>query len=779
MVLADNPTRLAASEIAIMALDLPVTGIFKVPINTYFFLYFQCDKEAHMSQTYLLQNVSCAGCVRKIENKLSETPHVDHAEINFPQRKLFVDGDISESELISTIESLGYGATPSISEAEDRKRQQTEAATLIKRRSWQAAITFAAGALLMLVGVFTDLMQVNTQTQQIAWGGVGIATLVLMVLGGSHFYKGAYRSAKAGTSSMDTLIALGTGVAWVFSMLVVIAPEFFPAAARHLYFEACVMILGFVNLGQVLELKSRSRSSGAIEKLMNLQPKTVEVIRENQSITIPLERVRKGDQIRIKPGEQIPIDGVIMNGKSFINESMITGESVPVQKANGDTVIGGTLNQNGSFLMSATHVGDDTAISRIIKLIRSAQNSKPHIAKLADQVTAIFVPTVIGISLLTAALWWIFGPTPAWGYMLVTSVAVLIIACPCALGLATPMSVMVGIEKAADYGVLIKNAQALENARSISAVLLDKTGTITEGQPELVRIHSDKGENEVLAIAASLEQYSEHPIARAIVDAAKERTIEIAEAQAFEAVTASGVKATIEGKWHFLGTPDWVMGCSKASELPNSVMSESKPYLLLANEDEVLGGFVVEDPVKSDSKSAIQKLKDQNIHVVMLTGDQEATAHLIGQEVGIDDIRSGLKPEDKANIVKEYQGKGYTVGFVGDGINDAPALAQADVGFAMGKGTDIAIESADVALLRSSLSSVYDSMQLSDKIVRNIKQNLFGAFAYNTLSIPVAAGILYSVTGWMLNPMIAAAAMALSSITVVSNANRLRLLKLS
>jgi Cu+-exporting ATPase len=727
-----------------------------------------------MSQAYLLHKVSCAGCVRKIENKLAETPNVEHAEINFPQRKLFVDGTISSTELIKTLENLGYGATPSTSEAEDRAKQQAEAQALIKKRSAQAAATFIAGMLMMGVGLFTDWMSVSTTPLQISWGIVGALTLALMIFGGGHFYLGALRAAKSGTSSMDTLIALGTGAAWVFSMLVVITPEFFPSAARHLYFEACVMILAFVNFGQVLELKSRSRSSGAIEKLMNLQPKTVEVTRGETTTLIPLERVREGDLIRVKPGQQIPVDGVIKEGTTYIDESMITGEAIPVEKRQGDIVTGGTLNQNGSLLISATHVGDDSAIARIIKLIRSAQNSKPELAKLADQVTAWFVPCVIGISVLTAALWWVFGPTPPWGYMLVTSVAVLIIACPCALGLATPMSVMVGIEKAADYGILIKNAQALENAHQLSAILLDKTGTITEGHPTLVAVHTDQPETEALRLAASLEQHSEHPIAKAIIDAAKEQGQALDTIVDFEAITASGVKGELNGTLYYLGTPKWALAFATNKTLPSALTKEERPYLLLTSDHSVIAGFVVEDPIKQDSRAAIEALKNKGVHVVMLTGDQEATAKLIGQQAGIEDIKANLKPEDKASIVKDYQHKGYKVGFVGDGINDAPALAQADVGFAMGQGTDIAIESADVALLRSSLGSVTDSMDLSAAIVRNIKQNLFGAFAYNTLSIPVAAGILYGVTGWMLNPMIAAAAMALSSITVVSNANRLR-----
>jgi Cu+-exporting ATPase len=731
-----------------------------------------------MSQTYLLHNVSCAGCVRKIENKLAETPNIDHAEINFPQRKLFVDGAISQTELIQTIESLGYGASPSISEQEDRQKQQQEAEALIKKRRWQTGLSFFAGLSLMAVGMFTNWMTVATSSHQTAWGIVGLLILALMIITGGHFYSGAYRATRSGTSSMDTLIALGTSAAWVFSMLVVISPSLFPTEARHLYFEACVMILGFVNLGQVLELKSRSRSSGAIEKLLNLQPKTVEVIRDHKTSSIPIERVRENDLIRVKPGQQIPVDGVVVEGHSFIDESMITGEPIPTEKSEGDSVTGGTLNQNGSILIKATHLGDASAIARIIKLIRSAQNSKPEMAKLADRVTAVFVPSVIGISLATALLWWVFGPTPPWGYMLVTSVAVLIIACPCALGLATPMSVMVGIEKAADFGVLIKNAQALENTRKITALLLDKTGTITEGHPKLVKIHSNDEDDDVLSLAATLEQFSEHPIAKAITDMASEKNAARLKSDHFQAITAQGVSAEIEGTNYFLGTPDWALSKAENKTLPSTLESESRPYLLLTSPSKVHGGFVIEDPIKPDSKAAIQSLKAQGVHVVMLTGDQAATAYLIGKQAGIDEIKANLKPDDKAKIVLQYQQQGHTVGFVGDGINDAPALAQADIGFAMGQGTDIAIESSDIALLRSSLSSVSDAMTLSNAIVKNIKQNLFGAFAYNTLSIPVAAGVLYATTGWMLNPMIAAGAMALSSVTVVGNANRLRHIKL-
>jgi Cu+-exporting ATPase len=582
---------------------------------------------------------------------------------------------------------------------------------------------------------------------------------------------------------MDTLIALGTGTAWVYSMVVVFAPDAVPLMARHVYFEATAMIIGLIDLGLALEIKARGKTSEAIKRLIGLQAKTATVVRDNKEVQIGIEQVLFNDIVKVKPGEKIPVDGVVLEGHTSIDESMLTGEPMPAEKAEEDEVVAGTLNKSGMILFKATRVGKDTALAQIINMVKRAQNSKPPIGRLADVISAYFVPVVMIISVLSALAWLNFGPEPAIAFAIVSATTVLIIACPCALGLATPMSVMVGVGKAAEAGVLIRNGEALQTASKITAMILDKTGTITEGAPKVTDIVLAKAtdEKDVLQLAASLESGSEHPLAQAIVESALDKDIELLKIEAFNAITGFGVEANCNNKALLFGN-DKLMKLKGVDltgfvEQAQSLAKEAKTPMYFAVDGELAAIIAVADPIKSDSISAIKRLQANGIRVIMLTGDNKETAAAVAKKAGISEFLAEVLPEDKANKVKELQEGGEIVGMTGDGINDAPALALADVGFAIGTGTDVAIESADITLMRGSLHGLADAIAVSKATLRNIKQNLFGAFVYNVAGIPFAAGVLYPFFGILLSPVIAGAAMAFSSLTVVSNANRLRFFK--
>lgn len=735
-----------------------------------------------MDTTLILENVSCAGCVKKIETCVSSIPNVDNAEVNFPQRKLYIHGEASSETIINELKNIGYRARPSQSDAEDRRKQKESDSAQYKLRLMHAGTALALGIPMMIAGFFMDSMSIQSNSDQIVWGIIGLTTLAIMYYSGRHFFIGAYTALRNGSSTMDTLIAIGTGSAWLFSMLIVLAPQLFPITARHIYFEAAVMIIGLVNLGLAMELKARTQTSNAVERLLDLQPKTARVVRNGKEIDLPLELVLIGDEIRIRPGELIPVDARVLEGESYIDESMLTGEPTPIRKKSGDSASGGTLNKSGSLLLIAEKVGADTAISHIIAMIKQAQNSKPAIARLADKISAIFVPTVIAISLFTAALWYLFGPEPKIAYMLITATTVLIIACPCALGLATPMSVMVGVGKAAEYGVLIRNAQALQAASNIDTLILDKTGTITEGTPTLNRLIPVNGsEKQLLTLAASLEQLSEHPLGEAIIKAAEDEELILSNVEQFNAVTGRGVTGIVNGQVLLLGNHAFMqennINTDAVSGFIDDLTRSAHTPIYLAADGELQGLLAVADSIREDSTAAIKRLHNAGINVIMLTGDNQQTAAAVAQQVGITDFIAEVLPADKANKVKLLQTQGKIVAMAGDGINDAPALAQADVGFAIGNGTDIAIESADMVLIRNSVHSVADAIELSKATLTNIRQNLFGAFIYNSLGIPIAAGILFPFTGILLSPIIAGGAMAFSSATVISNANRLRLFK--
>jgi Cu+-exporting ATPase len=564
---------------------------------------------------------------------------------------------------------------------------------------------------------------------------------------------------------------------------VVFFPDAVPDQARHVYFEATAIIIGLIDLGLALELKARGRTSEAIKRLIGLQAKTARVIRDDKELDIAIELVLLNDVVRVRPGEKIPVDGEVVEGHTAIDESMLTGEPMPVEKATGDTVAAGTINKSGSILFKATRVGKDTALAQIINMVKRAQNSKPPIGRLADVISAYFVPVVMIIAVASALTWLNFGPEPAVAFAIVSATTVLIIACPCALGLATPMSVMVGVGKAAEAGVLIRNGEALQTASKISAMILDKTGTITLGAPKVtdVLVAGEHDEQAVLRLAATLESGSEHPLAMAIVESAQERGIEMGKVSNFNAIAGHGVQAEVDGKTLLFGNEKLMR--ERAIELGDFVekaqalAAEAKTPMYFAINNQLAAIIAVADPIKEDSIAAIKRLQHNGIRVVMLTGDNRATAKAVAEKAGIKEFFAEVLPEEKSKKVQELQMEGEVVGMTGDGINDAPALAIANVGFAIGTGTDVAIESADITLMRGSLHGLADAIAVSKATLRNIKQNLFGAFIYNVAGVPFAAGVLYPFLGMLLNPVIAGAAMAFSSLTVVTNANRLRLFK--
>ncbi len=622
------------------------------------------------------------------------------------------------------------------------------------------------------------------------WIQLALAAPVVL-WGAAPFFVRGWRSVKTMNPNMFTLIALGVGMAFLFSLVATIAPGLFPDDFRdmdgnvHVYYEAAAVIVTLVLLGQVMELRARSATSGAIRALLQLTPPTARIIRADGSEEdVDLDTVKSGDRLRIRPGEKVPVDGEVAEGHSSVDESMVTGEPVPVAKAVGDAVTGGTVNTTGSLVMTATRVGDDTVLAQIVRMVAEAQRSRAPIQRLADLVSAWFVPAVVVSSVLTFIVWALFGPDPALAFALVNAVAVLIIACPCALGLATPMSIMVGTGKGAQNGILIRNAEALETLEKVDTVVVDKTGTLTEGKPKLVTVEPAEGWDEagLLTLVAAVEAASEHPLAAAIVRGAEARGIKTSVAQNFESVTGEGAQGTVDGKSVAIGNAKMMRrigGFDDArGEAAQSYREDGQTVMFVAVDGKAAGLIGVADPIKATTKDAIARLHAQGLKVVMLTGDSEATARAVARQVGIDDVHADVSPEDKNRIVRELQAGGAVVAMAGDGINDAPALAQADVGIAMGTGTDVAMQSAGVTLVKGDMLGIARATTLSRATMRNIRQNLFFAFVYNTLGVPLAAGVLYPVFGLLLSPMIAAAAMSLSSVSVIGNALRLRRVEL-
>jgi Cu+-exporting ATPase len=732
-----------------------------------------------------IQGASCASCVTKIEAALKQVSGVTNAEMNFAERSVLVMGSSSSHALIKAVEQAGYNATLANTDSDEAALEEKEQAdwAYYKKLMRDMVIALSLGVPLMLYGLVTGEMSVNTTTERIVWLIVGIMTLGVMVFSGRHFYVGAWNSFKNHAANMDTLIALGTGTAWLYSMVVVFFPGYVPEMARHVYFEATAMIIGLINLGLALEIKARGKTSEAIKRLIGLQAKTARVIRDGHDIDIPIEDVLLNDLIRVRPGERISVDGLVVEGQTSIDESMLTGEPMLIEKRKDDEVVAGTINKSGSIVFRAERVGKDTALAQIINMVKRAQNSKPPIGRLADMISAYFVPVVMIIAVISALAWLNYGPSPEVAFAIVSATTVLIIACPCALGLATPMSVMVGVGKAAEAGVLIRNGEALQSASKITTMVLDKTGTITEGAPKVtdVVIVSDHSHNDVLSLAASLESGSEHPLAMAIVESAKEQGVPIHSVTDFQSIAGKGVEAMLNSQRLLFGNEKLMI--DQGIELHHYIdkaqrlAADAKTPMYFAIDSTLVAVIAVADPIKSDSIDAIKRLQHNGIRVVMLTGDNRLTAKAVARKAGIADYVAEVMPEDKANKILELQREGEIVGMTGDGINDAPALAHANVGFAIGTGTDVAIESADITLMRGSLHGLADAIAVSKATLRNIKQNLFGAFIYNVAGIPFAAGVFYPFLGILLNPVIAGAAMAFSSLTVVTNANRLRLFK--
>ena len=732
-----------------------------------------------------IDGASCASCVQKIEGALKQVAGVDDAVMNLADSTVTVTGKADISSLIKAIAVAGYTAQSirdvlSLRAVSEKEQADQRYYKELMRNMW---VALSLGMALMLYGMVIGDMSVNSPKQRGVWLGVGLLTLAVMIATGRNFYVGAWHSFVNHNANMDTLIAVGTGTAWLYSMFVVVFPALVPEMARHVYFEATAMIIGLINLGLALEVRARGRTSESIRRLIGLQPKMARVIRDGEEFDIAIEHVQLNEQLRVRPGEKISVDGRVLTGSTSVDESMLTGEPMPVEKTVGDAVAAGTINKNGSIIVLATGIGHDTALARIVELVKRAQNSKPPIGRLADSIAAYFVPVIMMIALASALLWLNLGPEPRIAFAMVSFTTVLIIACPCALGLATPMSVMVGVGKAAEAGVLIRNGAALQTASKVSVMILDKTGTITLGQPKVTHIelaHASDAKS-VLQLAASLESGSEHPLALSIIDSAKEQGLSLDEVDQFKAVVGHGVQGRVRDQKVLFGNEKLMRDNSidiaayLASAQAMAASAETPMYL--AVDGQLAAIIAVADPIKEDSIAAINRLQHLGLRVVMLTGDNRATAQAVAEKVGITEFFAEVLPEEKSAKVLELQQRGHIVGMTGDGINDAPALALANVGLAIGTGTDVAIESADITLMRGSLHGLADAIAVSKATLRNIRQNLLGAFIYNTAGVPIAAGLLYPWFGVLLSPVIAGAAMAFSSLTVVSNANRLRFFK--
>jgi Cu+-exporting ATPase len=671
---------------------------------------------------------------------------------------------------------------------EDEEEQHEVKA--LARKFW-IALVLSIPVLIIAMGHAIPGLHLNaTVPRQIGkWIEFGLTTPVVLWAGG-FFFTRAWQSIVNRSLNMFTLIAVGVGAAFVYSVVAVIAPGIFPESFRRhgeadLYFEAAAVITTLVLLGQLIEAKARSRTGQAIKALLGLAAKDAHRVRNGQEEEIPVDAIQKGDLLRVRPGEKVPVDGVIVEGKSNIEESMITGEPMPVSKGANDKVVGATVNQAGSFLMRAERIGSETLLAQIVQMVAEAQRSRAPIQKLADTVSGYFVPAVISLAAITFIVWSIVGPPPAMAYALVNAVSVLIIACPCALGLATPMSIMVGVGRAAQTGILVKNAEAIEITEKVTHLITDKTGTLTVGKPEVVSRVSDKGtsERDLLQIAASVEAHSEHPLARAIVEAANKEQIVLRDVMDFQSTTGAGVSAKFDGRRMLVGKEKFLAdsNVTLSSELKRQadrLQEQAQTTVWIALDGRAIGVLGIADPIKPTTRTAIRALHKMGLKIIMCTGDNRRTAESVARELGIDEFRAEVMPDEKIEIVKRLKAIGAIVAMAGDGINDAPALAAADVGIAMGTGTDVAIESAGITLVKGDLMGIVKAMHLSRAVMRNIRQNLFFAFVYNALGVPIAAGVLYPFFGVLLSPMIAGAAMSFSSVTVIANALRLRQIEL-
>jgi len=747
------------------------------------------DRELTLS----VEGMHCGACVSAVERALTRSEGVETASVSLVTHEARVRIDPARTDreaLAHAVREAGYGvgeaaATEDRNAEADRRAEARDAESRVLFRKFVVGAVLSVPVLLLGHHEWVPgLRTLDHETVRLLWALSGVLTLPIMVWVGGQFFTGAVKALRYGRSNMDTLVALGTGSAFVYSVVAVGAPGLFPEGTAHPFFEAAAVIITLVVLGQALEARARGTTTRALRTLMDLRPRTAQVVRDGTEVEIPVADVQVSDLLIVRPGERIPVDGEVETGQSAVDESMVTGESIPVEKGPGEAVIGGTMNRSGSFRMRATRVGSDTVLAQIVELVREAQASKPPIQRLADRVSGVFVPIVVVLAIATFALWLAVGPEPSLNYAVVVAVSILVIACPCALGLATPISVMIAVGKAAENGMLVRNGEALQKARTVSIVILDKTGTITRGEPEVTDVllldsmNADFDESELLRLAGAAEAGSEHPLGEAIVEAARARIGELPDAADFESFGGRGVMARVGGHEVRIGTLSFMresdVEIAALEEVWSRLSDQGRTPALVSVDGRPAGAFGLADREKSEAASAIARLRELGLDVVMLTGDNERTARAVARRVGIERVEAGVLPEGKADAVARFQEGGRRVAMVGDGVNDAPALARADVGIAIGGGTDVAMETADITLMGGSLHGVADAIELSRSSVRNMKQNLFGAFIYNTAAIPVAAGALYPFFGILLNPMIAGAAMAFSSVTVVTNANRLR-----
>lgn len=732
-------------------------------------------------QTFPVTGMTCAACAISVESIIKATEGVKDAGVNYANQSAWIEysDEVTIEEIQNRTRSIGYDLIVNVEDPfQAQQEQQQKHYEALKRRTILAILLSIP---ITVIGMFFMDMPYGNYIM------MALSTPVVFYLGRS-FFTNAYKQAKHGKANMDTLVALSTGIAYLFSVFNTFFSEFWHERGlhAHVYFEAAAVIVAFISIGKLLEEKAKSNTSSAIKKLMGLQPKTVTIIEAGKEREIPIAEVLIGNILIVKPGDKIPVDGEVTNGISFVDESMISGEPIPVEKTKGGKVFAGTINQKGSFEFKAEKVGGDTILAHIIKMVQEAQGSKPPVQKLVDKIAGIFVPVVIGIAILTFVAWMVLGTENALTHALLTSVSVLVIACPCALGLATPTAIMVGIGKGAENNILIKDAESLELGHKVNAIILDKTGTITEGKPVVTELlWKDNGSDSLLhkQLLYSIETQSEHPLAEAVTEVLKQDNIQSVPIDQFESITGKGVKASKEGNEFFIGNQKLmdeykVKIDSTLLTHASQWQKEAKTVVYFSNAKETLAAIAIADKVKANSKEAIKTLQDNGIDVYMLTGDNQQTAQAVATEVGLTHFKAEVMPSDKALFVKELQAQGKVVAMVGDGINDSHALAQADVSIAMGKGSDIAMDVAKMTLITSDLNMVPKALKLSSKTITTIKQNLFWAFIYNLIGIPVAAGLLYPFNGFLLDPMIAGAAMALSSVSVVGNSLRLKLVQL-
>ena len=739
-----------------------------------------------------VRGLYCAECVNRIEDALKGVPGVLDATMSAATDTVKVDYTMSVGNLNRLVEAVKasgpYQAeiVAEVSELEmDKEAQATEREYRSLMRKWWFGAAVGVPTMILsypwLFPVLRDWFPRGSDNLRFLWYAMGIASLAVLVYSGRQFFTGMWQGLKHRSANMHTLIALGTGVAWIYSTIALLFPQLFPSEEfTDVYYDVTVVVTALVVLGLALEVKAKGRTSEAIKKLIGLQAKTARVLRNGQEIDVPVEEVVVEDLVLVRPGEKIPVDGEIIEGQSAVDESMITGESLPVSKKPGDEVIGATMNKTGAFKFRATKVGKDTALANIVRLVQDAQGSKVPIQRIVDRVSGYFTPAVMILAIVGFVVWYNFGPEPSPAYALIVAVTTLIIACPCALGMATPMSLTTGIGLGAQNGILIRSGDALQTAERLNTIILDKTGTITYGKPALTDIIATPGQDrdELLRLAASVEKSSEHPLAMAIVEGAQDRGLPLTDAQQFDAVPGHGVAAIVENRNVLIGNLKFMnregIGIGVFEEQSNLLANNGKTPMYVAVDGLLAGIIAVADTVKADSKAAIAKMKSMGLEVVMMTGDNQRTANAIARQVGVDRVLAEVLPQDKAFNVQKLQLEGKKVAMVGDGINDAPALAQADVGLAIGTGTDVAIEASDITLIKGSLMGVVTAIEISRATMRNVYQNLVGAFVYNTLGIPIALGVLYPFFGLLLSPLLAALAMSFSSVTVIGNANRLK-----